>query len=180
MCVCESMCCPPPIRMRRAGPLAKNPGGRTLPCFLGRNLLRILPDALSRRGSPFAPLWWRRCVPSPQSTTRPSEGPCCPLGQGCAGGGGSRIAGFLHFLSIMPISALLSLWHLLCTVTCAPVLGGVEVDNASRWIAIPPWKRHGTCGHRQRPLFTVHSTRSIRVHRMYFGAEIDRAITGQV
>ena len=109
MCVCESesVSCPPPIRMRRGGPpLRLNPGGRTLPCFLGRNLWRILPGARCPAvGPPICPLWWRRCVPSPQSTTRPSEGPCSSLGQGWAGGGGSRIAGFLHSLPIMPISA---------------------------------------------------------------------------
>lgn len=149
--MCESVCCPPPIRMRRAAPLARNPGGRTLPCFLGRNLWRILPDALSRRGSPFALCGGGGVCQVSQSTTRPSEGPCCsPLGQGWAGVGGSRIAGFLHSLPIRPVSAVLSVLYLLCPVTCVPVLGGVEVDNASRWIAIPPRKRHGACVHRQR------------------------------
>lgn len=91
-----------------AKPLA-NPSGRAVPPWV-----------------PICSLWWRRCVPSLQSTTRPSEGPCCSLGQGWAGVGGSRIAGFLHSMPITPISVVLSVWYLLCTVTCVPVLGGLE------------------------------------------------------
>lgn len=141
-----------------AKPLA-NPSGRAVPPWV-----------------PICSLWWRRCVPRSQSTTRPSEGPCCSLGQGSAGVGGSRIAGFLHSMPIRPISVVLSVWYLLCTATCEPVLGGVEVDNASRWIAIPPRKRHGTCVHRQRPMLTVYST----THNVFWVLRLTGPSTGQM
>lgn len=106
--MCESVCCPPPIRMRRAAPLARNPGGRTLPCFLGRNLWRILPDALSRRGSPFALCGGGGVCQVSQSTTRPSEGPCCSaLGQGWQG----LVVVGLRASSTLCLSGLLVLYY---------------------------------------------------------------------
>lgn len=84
MCVCESVCCPPPIRNEASGPpFARNPGGRTLPsASLGETSGESFRTRCPARGSTThlpspSVVVAAVCAKSRQSTTRPSEGPCC-------------------------------------------------------------------------------------------------------